>query len=68
LVAKNYLGKGRTAKDLITNFVNKSGNRYASAPDYEKHLNTLAAQAHRISAPVMAKLNVKKPSGSETMA
>ena len=68
LVAKNYLGKGRTAKDLITNFVNKSGNRYASAPDYEKHLNTLAAQAHRISAPVMAKLNVKKPSGSETIA
>ena len=66
LVAKNYLGKGRTAKDLITNFVNKSGNRYASAPDYEKHLNTLASQAHRIAAPVMAKLTPQKAAGSET--
>lgn len=68
LVAKNYLGKGRTAKDLITNFVNKSGNRYASAPDYEKHLNTLAAQAHRIAAPVVAKVGVQKNTTTQTTA
>ena len=56
LIAKNYLGKGKTAKDLLTNFVNQSGNRYASATNYEQSLNAVAAQAHRIALPVIAKV------------
>jgi len=68
LVAKNYLGKGKTAKDLITNFVNKNGNRYASSPDYEKHLNTLAAQAHRIAAPVVIKIGSQNKTSDQVTA
>jgi len=55
LIARNYLGKGTTAKDLITNFVNKSGNRYATAPNYEKILNTLSMQVHNIAKPIISK-------------
>jgi len=62
LIAKNYLGKGRSAKDLLNNFVNKSGNRYATAPNYEKILNKLAIDVNKISAPIVAK-NI----GTETM-
>jgi len=68
LVARNYLGKGKTAKDLITNFVNKNGNRYATAPDYEKQLNVLASQARRIATPVIAKVTSQKSSSAETIA
>jgi hypothetical protein len=62
LIAKNYLGKGRSAKDLLNNFVNKSGNRYATAPNYEKILNKLAIDVNKISVPIVAK-NI----GTETM-
>jgi hypothetical protein len=62
LIAKNYLGKGRSAKDLLNNFVNKSGNRYATAPNYEKILNKLAIDVNKISAPIVAK-NI----GTDTM-
>ena len=62
LIAKNYLGKGRSAKDLLNNFVNKSGNRYATAPNYERILNKLAIDVNRISTPIIAK-NI----GTETM-
>ena len=60
LIARNYLGKGKTAKDLIGNFVNKSGNRYASAPDYESKLNKLVSQVNTIAQPIIA--STKKPS------
>jgi hypothetical protein len=62
LIAKNYLGKGRSAKDLLNNFVNKSGNRYATAPNYEKILNKLAIDVNKISVPIVSK-NI----GTETM-
>lgn len=62
LIAKNYLGKGRSAKDLLNNFVNKSGNRYATAPNYERILNKLAIDVNKISTPIIAK-NI----GTETM-
>jgi hypothetical protein len=55
LIARSYLGKGKNAKDLITNFVNKSGNRYATAPNYEKILNTLSMQVHNIAKPIISK-------------
>ena len=62
LVARNYLGKGKTAADLVQNFVNKDGNRYASSTNYEKSLNTLAAEANRKAQPIMASLGKTTPS------
>ena len=53
LIARSYLGKGKTAKDLISNFVNKDGNRYASGGDYEKAVTSLAGQAHRVAATIV---------------
>ena len=71
LIARNYLGKGKTAKDLLGNFVNNSGNRYASAVDYESKLNKLASQVNSISKPIIASLskpttsNVSEGSGTQ---
>ena len=62
LIARSYLGKGKTAKDLLGNFVNNSGNRYASAVDYESKLNKLASQVNSISKPIIASLS--KPTTS----
>jgi len=58
LIAKSYLGKGKSAQDLLNNFVNKSGNRYATAPNYERILNKLAVDVNKISVPIIAK-NIK---------
>ena len=52
LVANNYIGKGKTAKDLLNNFVNHQGERYASGVDYEQQLNSIAIQAHKIAQPL----------------
>jgi hypothetical protein len=53
LIARRYLGKGKSAKDLVQNFVNHDGNHYASAGDYEKLVNQIAAQANRIARTVV---------------
>jgi murein DD-endopeptidase MepM/ murein hydrolase activator NlpD len=53
LIASNYLGKGKTASDLINNFVNKEGNRYASNIQYEKQLNQMASYVNKISQSVI---------------
>jgi peptidoglycan hydrolase-like protein with peptidoglycan-binding domain len=47
LIARYYLGRGKTASDLVLNFVNKNGDRYASANDYETKLNTIASQINK---------------------
>lgn len=52
LIAANYLGKGKSANDLMTTFVNHEGERYASGQDYENQLNTLAMQAHKYAGGV----------------
>jgi murein DD-endopeptidase MepM/ murein hydrolase activator NlpD len=44
LIARNYLTGGKTAKDLVNNFVNKNNNRYASSTKYESSLNNLVNQ------------------------
>jgi peptidoglycan hydrolase-like protein with peptidoglycan-binding domain len=49
LIAKNYLGKGKSAKDLIKNFVNKEDERYASGTDYENALNQVISQVNKIT-------------------
>jgi hypothetical protein len=60
LIAKNYLGKGKTATDLVQNFVNKSGNRYASAQNYEKVLGSIISSVNSISQPLIASYNKVK--------
>ena len=66
LIAKNYLGKGKTAKDLINNFVNNSGNRYASDTNYESKLNSLSSQANAMAKPIISKLSGSDSGSSET--
>ena len=44
LIARSYLTGGKTAKDLVNNFVNKNNNRYASSRNYESSLNNLVNQ------------------------
>jgi hypothetical protein len=60
LIARNYLGKGKTANDLIQNFVNKNGNRYASAQNYETVLNSLINSINRSSQSIVASSNQNK--------
>jgi hypothetical protein len=38
LVARSYLGRGKNVTALLSDFVNRSGNRYASDPNYENKL------------------------------
>jgi murein DD-endopeptidase MepM/ murein hydrolase activator NlpD len=60
LIARSYLVKGRTASDLIKNFVNKDNQRYASGYTYERDLNKIASQANRIAAPIYASIKNNK--------
>jgi peptidoglycan hydrolase-like protein with peptidoglycan-binding domain len=41
LIASQYIGKRKTANDLVKNFVNNNQERYASASDYEAKLNNI---------------------------
>ena len=56
LIASQYLSGGKTPTDLIQNFVNKEGNRYASETNYEKGLNQIVGQVNKIAQPVYANL------------
>lgn len=42
-VAKDYLTGGKTTDDLMRNYVNYNGNRYASNMNYEQNLRQQAA-------------------------
>jgi hypothetical protein len=48
LIAKNYLTGGKTATDLLSNFVNSSGNRYAGDKNYEASLRKLTNQVKNL--------------------
>jgi len=48
LIAKDYLGRGKTANDLTKNFVNKDNLRYAG-PKYEASVSAIAREANRIA-------------------
>ena len=41
LLTKNYLVNGKTTNDLMNNFVNKYGKRYASNPNYERFIKAV---------------------------
>ena len=49
LMTRKYLVKGKSADDLLNNFVNVNGNRYASGPDYEQNLKSLVSTINKIS-------------------
>ena len=59
LIANKYLVGGKTASDLIDNFVNASGNRYASDRKYESNLSRIASQIKSMGEPVYASLQSK---------
>lgn len=60
LIAKNYLSGSKTASDLLDNFVNSSGNRYASSKRYEDSVRKLAQSARQMAQPIYA--SISKPS------
>lgn len=49
LIAKDYIGKGRTAQDLVYNFVNHRNARYAGAPNYEKVVGSIARDVNKMA-------------------
>lgn len=59
LIAKNYLTGGKTASDLIQNFVNKGGKRYATNNEYENIVSKISNQVKNISQPIYASLSKK---------
>jgi hypothetical protein len=60
LISKNYLGNGKTASDLLDNFVNKSGNRYASDKNYEDTVSKIANQVQGMGQQVYTSLGKGK--------
>lgn len=60
LMAKNYLGDGKTASDLMSNFVNKGGKRYATDRKYEEKVSKIANQIQTMGQHVYASLGKLK--------
>lgn len=58
LMAKKYLTGGKSLNDLLTNFVNSEGKRYASDRNYESSLRKIIDGIKKISNPIYASLNI----------
>jgi hypothetical protein len=52
LIASTYLSGGKSPSDLVNNFVNQRGERYASSSEYETNLGALAGQVSKIAQTV----------------
>ena len=52
LIAGTYLSGGKSPSELIQNFVNQRGERYASSNEYETNLGALAGQVSKIAQTV----------------
>jgi hypothetical protein len=63
LMARNYLSGGKSASDLIDNFVNTKGQRYASSKDYENMVKKVSSQVNQMSQPIYASLGDKGLTG-----
>jgi hypothetical protein len=63
LMAKNYLSGGKNPSDLIDNFVNTKGQRYASSRDYENMVKKISSQVNQMSQPIYASLVDKSQTG-----
>lgn len=48
LLYNRYLVDGKTEMDMLNNFVDSSGNRYATCPDYEKKLLNIYKNVNNI--------------------
>jgi hypothetical protein len=59
LIAKDYLVGNKTASDLLNNFVNKNGLRYATSK-YEGPVSQIANQVKNMGQPVYASLGKTK--------
>jgi hypothetical protein len=64
LMSKKYLSGGKTASDLLNNFVNVGGQRYATDRNYESKLSQIAQSIKQKSEPIYASLS--KSSDSKT--
>ena len=62
LIARNYLTGGKSVDDLINNFVNKNGQRYASGKEYEDSVKSIANKVKQTSQPIYASLAKKTSS------
>ena len=60
LMARKYLVKGKTANDLVNDFKNAEGNRYASSTEYEIGLKNLIKSIRKRNASIYASLETKK--------
>ena len=63
LMAKNYLSGGKSASELINNFVNVKGQRYASSKNYENTVKKISSQVNQMSQPIYASLVDKSKTG-----
>ena len=59
LVASKYLGREKTADDLLQNYVNKNGSRYASDQNYEVALSNIVPKANAIANQILSSTEVE---------
>lgn len=61
LIARKYLVKGKTAKDLVSDFSNDAGNKYqGNEGEYEAKLRTQVNSIRKKNEPIYAALAKKK--------
>jgi len=63
LISKKYLSGGKVASDLVNNFVNDKGQRYASSKGYEDMVKKISSQVNQMAQPIYASLVDKSKSG-----